>query len=61
MKKRNVWSPLHIVECVAYLFMLMGITLVLAVLVFRAVEFESDWRADRMCKQGYYCDERAGP
>ena len=61
MKKQNVWNQLHIVECGVYLFMLTAITLVLAVLVFRAIEIESDWRSGRMCDQGYYCDERAGP
>jgi len=61
MKKNNVWNRLHIVEIVIYLFMSAGIALVLAGLVLRAVEVESDWRADRMYQQGYYDDPGAGP
>ena len=61
MKKQNVWNRLDIVEIAIYLFMSAGVSLVLAGLVFRAVEIESDWRADRMCVQGYYCEKGAGP
>lgn len=29
--------------------------------VLDAAEREQQWRADRLCRQGYYCDPKAGP
>lgn len=29
--------------------------------VLDAAEREAQWRAERLCEQGYYCDPKAGP
>lgn len=45
-------------------FAFMAFVAVLGLLVpfvLDAAERESQWRADRLCQQGYFCDPKAGP
>ena len=57
MKRKNGWSRRNIAEFAVYLLLFTAIVLALLVLVFRAIEIESEWRAERMCRHGYYCEE----
>lgn len=40
---------------------MVGIMAALIPVVLDAAEREAQWRAERLCKQGYYCDPKAGP
>jgi len=56
--KRRALCALKYLLLYIIAFNVMGFVLVFAL---DQYEVEQQWRADRLCAQGYYCDPKAGP
>lgn len=56
--ENNFLKVLGALSFFSFVFMAAGILLPLAL---DAIEREQNWRAARICAQGYYCNPKAGP